>query len=106
MFPTLRLQSAYYLLKNEVKTSSTIVGLVLKDVKEGHSTIPLNVKPILEEFQDLTPKQAKLPHKRDIHHNIDLVPMASLLSLQYFRMSPSEHEVIQGIVDDLLNKLI
>ena len=45
-----------------------------------------------------------LPPLRDIEHQIDLHPRVSLPHLPHYRMSLREHEILQGMMDDLLSK--
>ncbi|KAH7565561.1 hypothetical protein JRO89_XS09G0227400 [Xanthoceras sorbifolium] len=68
--------------------------------------IPYKVQPLLSQFQSLFPDEllATLPPMREIQHNIDLIPGASLPNLPHYRLSPSEHEILQRQIEDLLQK--
>ena len=86
----------------QVKKQKEVVLLMSKPAKEDSVDIPEMIKPLLKQFADICPADLpnSLPSLRDIQHQIDLDPAASLPHLSRYRMSPREHEILQGIVDD------
>lgn len=64
------------------------------------------MQPLLVEFTDITPPMMPdgLSPLQDIQHNIDLISCVSLPNLPDYRMSPYEHVILQGQVNELLQK--
>ncbi|XP_020686424.1 uncharacterized protein LOC110102428 [Dendrobium catenatum] len=67
---------------------------------------PAQIQTVLTEYQDLLPAELPtgLPPIRQLQHQIEFIPGAILPNLPHYRMSPKEHSILQGIVDELLQK--
>lgn len=70
------------------------------------SECPLEMGPILREFQDMLPKDLldELQPMRDIQHAIDLVLRATLSNLAHYRMNLPKHAELNKQVDELMRK--
>lgn len=83
-----------------------ILTLILKEPAPKVIThLPL-VHSLLKEFSDLSPDElpSELPPMREIQHQIELIPSSNMPNLPHYRSSLQEHEILQGIVDDLQKK--
>ncbi|KAL5543726.1 hypothetical protein UlMin_007510 [Ulmus minor] len=98
-------------LHQAVRNSDDLLTLLVKELLQCSSSdkLPPAVAALLNEFSDLSPSELpdELPPIRAIQHNIDLQPGATLPHLPHYRMSPREHDILQGMIDELLtNNLI
>lgn len=82
------------------------VALLVKGEVTKPAAVPDLLQPLLDEFHDLIPEELPdgVPPMREIQHQIDLVPGARLPNLSHYRMSPKQHQILQGQVEDLLKK--
>ncbi|KAK9950547.1 hypothetical protein M0R45_006032 [Rubus argutus] len=90
----------------EAKEIGELYALVVRENEAGTKPIPKRLESLMLKFQDLMPADLppSLPPMRDIQHHIDLIPGASLPNLPHYRMSPKEHEILQGQVEDLVKR--
>ncbi|XP_019168246.1 PREDICTED: uncharacterized protein LOC109163967 [Ipomoea nil] len=91
---------------NEARKSKIILVLVAKEQIFETNVIPCELHSLLKEFSDVVPEDLPdgLPPLRDVQHQIDLVPGSSLPNLPHYRMSPTENEALNKMIDELLNK--
>ncbi|GJS98681.1 putative CCCH-type zinc finger family protein [Tanacetum coccineum] len=90
----------------EVWHAQAIFVVVVKGDNRIMENVPPKLHDLLSEFKNSMPEQLPdgLPPLRDIQHQIDFVPGASLLNLPHYRMSLAEHDILQGMVEELLRK--
>jgi hypothetical protein len=68
--------------------------------------LPKEIQELLEEFVDIVVDELRcsLPPIRSISHHIDLIPGASLLNKETYRLTPQENEEVKRQVQDLMDK--
>nr|GEX78649.1 retrotransposon protein, putative, Ty3-gypsy subclass [Tanacetum cinerariifolium] len=73
------------------------------DVDATHQAV---VKPLLPEFSKIVADDTldALPPLRNIQHQIDLIPRASLPNPPHYRISPRESEILREKIEKLLKK--
>ncbi|XP_026435080.1 uncharacterized protein LOC113332781 [Papaver somniferum] len=102
--------------RSDCKTTA-LVATISRSLNSSHTlsshedtktmvTIPTQVQPLLSKFNALFPDElpVSLPPFRDVQHCIDLIPGAYLPNQDHYLLSPTEHEILQGQVNDLLTK--
>lgn len=103
--PSLLLSKA--LFEEQIKETSIVFALVAASQHQSVTThVPPAFQLLLKEFADIFPEELPdgLPPLRDIQHQINLVPNATLPNRSHYRMSPLEHEELRRQVEDLLAK--
>ena len=68
--------------------------------------ILVEVQTLLEEFDDLIPKDLpiELPPMCNIQHYIDLIQSVALPNVPHYRMSSKENKILREKVQELLSK--
>lgn len=94
---------------DDIREADSLFPVVVKGLlstTQEEVQVPPDVQEILEDFQGLTADELpeELPPMRNIQHQIDLVPGASLPNLPHYWMSPAENEVLREHIEDLLRK--
>ncbi|PKI50457.1 hypothetical protein CRG98_029140 [Punica granatum] len=86
-------------IEADFKESKELHVLIVKDLPSENPIVkvPKEVKSLLAEFEEITPEKLQdgLPPMRDIQHQIDLIPEASLPNLPHYCMSPLESVILQ-----------
>ncbi|XP_040373007.1 uncharacterized protein LOC112194683 [Rosa chinensis] len=105
----LTLSSSELEMEEAFKESEVICPVVIKGLltaKKEDMMIPKEVQNMLGEFEELISDELpnELPPMRDIHHQIDLVPEASLPNLPHYCISPKKNEILRELIEDLLKK--
>ncbi|XP_022899436.1 uncharacterized protein LOC111412751 [Olea europaea var. sylvestris] len=78
--------------------------LRLEEIKEANGPIPKPVKRLIREFEDIMPEELpkKLPPRRTIDHEIELIPGAKPLARAPYRMSQLELEELRKQLGKML----
>ncbi|PKU80524.1 RNA-directed DNA polymerase [Dendrobium catenatum] len=65
-----------------------------------------DITHLLQQYVEIAPKElpAELPPLRDIQHCVDFIPGSSLPNLPHYRLNPKEQQILQGLVDELIEK--
>lgn len=83
-----------------------IWGLIVKgDAADSlQEKFPEKVNELLQHFPNILEPPEGLPPLRDIQHQIDLIPGATLSNLPHYKMSPQEYKILHDQVQELLEK--
>jgi hypothetical protein len=78
---------------------------VLFSLEDITTPLPRAITNLLLEFKDVFPAEIppRLPYLREIEHQIDLIPGASLPNRDEYRTNPEETKEIQRQVQELLD---
>lgn len=97
--------------QQNTKESNTLYAIIVIEklhtqIDTSTTTLPYQIQKLISQFKEIPQKDLpnSLPPLRDIQHQIDLVLGASIPNLPHYRMSHKKNEILQGIVNDLLQK--
>jgi len=90
---------------HELKAFKEWILATLDEDESPKPTHPLAIS-LLQQFTHLFPEEIPtgLPPKRDIQHQIDLIPGAVLPNKPAYRMTPKDTQEIQRQVEELISK--
>ncbi|KAI0511898.1 hypothetical protein KFK09_012532 [Dendrobium nobile] len=95
-------------LLQDSKQNRVLFALVVKENTHLSSEGVMNpeVQQLLQQFPEIAPNAlpATLPPLRALQHQIDLIPGANLPNQPHYKLSPKDHESLQQLVDELLEK--
>ncbi|XP_022872505.1 uncharacterized protein LOC111391505 [Olea europaea var. sylvestris] len=79
-------------------------SMLIKEIKEANGPIPKPVKRLIWEFEDIMPEELpkKLPPRRTIDHEIELIPGAKPPARVPYRMSQPELEELRKQLGKML----
>ncbi|XP_026429996.1 uncharacterized protein LOC113326491 [Papaver somniferum] len=96
--------------RSDCKTTA-LVATISRSLHSSHTlsshegtkpmvTIPTQVQPLLSKFKALFPEElpVSLPPFRDVQHCIDFIPGVVLPNQAHYRLSPTEHEILQVVI--------
>ena len=75
-------------------------------VKTNVTDLPEEIQEMLSEYRDIVVDDLpnELPPRRNISHQIDFIPGASLPNKAAYRLTPQENEELRNQVQGLLDK--
>lgn len=90
----------------ELKDNKPAMVLLLKEIATQEHPIPPEIQHLLANYADIVLEElpVELPPMREVQHQIDSQPGASLPTRPHYRMSPHERDILQGLIDELLQK--
>ncbi|XP_070042782.1 uncharacterized protein [Nicotiana tomentosiformis] len=98
--------SALQLKKGVKKHEPTFLAtLCIEDIERASSPIPTPVKELLKKFEDVMPQDMprRLPSRRTVDHEIELVRGANPLARAPYRMSQPELTELQRQLTEMLD---
>jgi hypothetical protein len=81
----------------DVSFHALVCQQVLFSLEDITTPLPRAITNLLQEFKDVFPAEIPpgLPHLREIKHQIDLIPGASLPNRAVYKTNPEETKEIQ-----------